>query len=98
MLRHASIVVSPEGVPMASLRDVARVAGVSLATASRALAQPERVTTERRARVERAAAELGYRSARAGVAPIGPGRLIGQQQPDHPARTDRGDAGAVSYT
>ena len=67
---------------MASLRDVARVAGVSLATASRALAQPERVTAERRARVERAAAELGYRSARAGVAPIGPGRVIGLLLPD----------------
>ncbi len=45
---------------MASLRDVARLAGVSLATASRALAQPERVGAERRARVERAADELGY--------------------------------------
>lgn len=46
---------------MASLRDVARLAGVSLATASRALAQPDRVAPERRARVERAAADLGYR-------------------------------------
>lgn len=48
---------------MASLRDVARLADVSLATASRALAQPERVAPERRARVERAAADLGYRPA-----------------------------------
>ncbi len=49
---------------MASLRDVARLAGVSLATASRALAQPERVAPERRARVERAAVDLGYRPPR----------------------------------
>ena len=49
---------------MASLRDVARLADVSLATASRALAQPERVAPERRARVERAAADLRYRPGR----------------------------------
>lgn len=59
---------------MASLRDVARLAGVSLATASRALAQPERVAPERRARVERAAADLGYRPpGRPGR--VGPGAL-----------------------
>lgn len=46
---------------MVTLRDVARAAGVSAATASRALAQPHMVSPARRAEVERAAAELGYR-------------------------------------
>ena len=70
---------------MASLRDVARVADVSLATASRAFAQPDRVTPERRARVERAAAQLGYRPARRALqpsGPAGPGRSIGLLLPD----------------
>ena len=54
---------------MANLRDVARAAGVSPATASRALARSEKVSAERRASVERAAAELGYvpRSASSAV-------------------------------
>ncbi|MGJ0223768.1 LacI family DNA-binding transcriptional regulator, partial [Streptococcus pyogenes] len=46
---------------MATLRDVARAAGVSPATASRALANPAAVSRERRERVQAAAAELGYR-------------------------------------
>src|SRR5665647_1572930 len=46
---------------MVTLRDVAQAAGVSSATASRALSHPGRVTPVRRARVERAATELGYR-------------------------------------
>lgn len=46
---------------MVTLRDVARAAGVSPATASRALAQPAKVSPARRERVRRAAAELGYR-------------------------------------
>ncbi len=46
---------------MVTLRDVAQAAGVSPATASRALSHPGIVTAVRRARVERAAAELGYR-------------------------------------
>lgn len=46
---------------MVTLRDVARAAGVSPATASRALAQPHKVSPGRRAEVERAAAALGYR-------------------------------------
>lgn len=49
---------------MATLRDVARAAGVSPATASRALAQPDRVSAERRERVVRAARRLGYAPAR----------------------------------
>ncbi|MCL3859407.1 LacI family DNA-binding transcriptional regulator [Actinotalea sp. K2] len=49
---------------MVTLRDVARAAGVSPATASRALAQPARVSPDRRDRVARAAADLGYRTAR----------------------------------
>ena len=80
---------------MASLRDVARLAGVSLATASRALAQPDRVAPERRARVERAAADLGYRPQRRTLhggpgghaahgtsAAGGAGRVIGILVPD----------------
>ena len=44
----------------ARLEDVARAAGVSLATASRALGPSERVLAETRERVRRAAAMLGY--------------------------------------
>jgi LacI family transcriptional regulator, gluconate utilization system Gnt-I transcriptional repressor len=44
----------------ATLSDVARRAGVSAITVSRALHKPELVVAETRARVERAVAELGY--------------------------------------
>lgn len=64
---------------MVTLRDVARAAGVSPATASRALSHPGRVTPVRRARVERAAAELGYRSLAPGNPPP---RRIGLIVPD----------------
>lgn len=47
-------------VPVASIKDVARLAGVSLGTVSNVLNRPERVGPERRARVERAIAELGF--------------------------------------
>ncbi len=63
---------------MVTLRDVAQAAGVSAATASRALSQPGIVTPARRARVERAAAELGYK--RAELAP--PPRRLGLVVPD----------------
>lgn len=46
---------------MVTVHDVARAAGVSISTVSRALASPERVAAETRDRVTRAAAELGYR-------------------------------------
>ena len=46
---------------MVTLRGVARAAGVSPATASRALADPDAVATDRRERVRRAADDLGYR-------------------------------------
>ena len=49
---------------MVTLRDVARAAGVSPATASRALAQPHRVSPERRRQVEQAARQLGYTAGR----------------------------------
>lgn len=48
-----------------TLRDVARLAGVSPATASRALSAPGLVAPERREQVQRAARELGYRPNRA---------------------------------
>ena len=46
---------------MVTVHDVARAAGVSISTVSRALGSPERVATETRERVTRAAADLGYR-------------------------------------
>ena len=46
---------------MVTVHDVARAAGVSISTVSRALASPERVAADTRDRVTRAAAELGYR-------------------------------------
>lgn len=49
---------------MPTLRDVARAAGVSLATASRALANPASVSADKRERVHAAVAELGYRAGR----------------------------------
>ena len=48
-----------------TIRDVAKVAGVSTATASRALSVPEMVRPETRGRVQRAADELGYYPNRA---------------------------------
>ena len=45
---------------MATIRDVARAAGVSVATVSRALNNQTRVRTETRARVSQAATELDY--------------------------------------
>ncbi|NCT91208.1 LacI family transcriptional regulator [Cellulomonas sp. APG4] len=66
---------------MVTLRDVARAAGVSPATASRALAQPARVSPERRRRVERAAVELGYSPTTASAEPVA-GRTIGLVVPD----------------
>ncbi|MBO1752480.1 LacI family DNA-binding transcriptional regulator [Actinotalea sp. BY-33] len=65
---------------MATLRDVARAAGVSPATASRALATPDRVSADRRDRVARAAAELGYRAPRTEHA--AEGRRLGVIVPD----------------
>ena len=46
--------------PRAVMRDVALLAGVSTATVSRALSEPERVSRRVRARVEKAVRELGY--------------------------------------
>jgi LacI family transcriptional regulator len=46
---------------MVTVHDVARAAGVSISTVSRALSSPERVAAETRERVTRVAAELGYR-------------------------------------
>ncbi|TDE16050.1 LacI family DNA-binding transcriptional regulator [Jiangella asiatica] len=46
---------------MVTVHDVARAAGVSISTVSRALAMPERVAESTRTRVVLAAQELGYR-------------------------------------
>lgn len=49
----------PAGRP-ATLSDVARVAGVAVSTASRALSNPDRVNAATRSRIERAAEQLHY--------------------------------------
>ena len=66
-----------------TVRDVARKAGVSISTVSRALAVPEKVAQETRARVEEAAAELGYQPNRA-AAGLRAGRTnaVGLMVPD----------------
>lgn len=72
---------SPAGE--ARLRDVARAAGVGLATASRALGEGGRVSPETRRRVRRAARELGYRPVRSARVLRGArARLIGVLVPD----------------
>ncbi len=45
---------------MSTIRDVARLAQVSISTVSLALNEPERVSAETRARVDKAAREVGY--------------------------------------
>lgn len=52
----------------ATLTDVARRAGVSIATASRAFGEPDRLAPTTRERVLEAAAELGYANTQAGPA------------------------------
>jgi DNA-binding LacI/PurR family transcriptional regulator len=49
---------------MASLQEVARVAGVSPSTVSRAISRPDMVNAETRERVEAAVRELGYQPSR----------------------------------
>jgi LacI family transcriptional regulator, repressor for deo operon, udp, cdd, tsx, nupC, and nupG len=46
---------------MSNIRDVARLAGVSVATVSRALSNPEKVSQESLAKVHSAIAQVGYR-------------------------------------
>lgn len=46
---------------MSNIRDVARLAGVSVATVSRALSSPEKVSAESLEKVHAAIAEVGYR-------------------------------------
>ncbi|MEM1055531.1 MAG: LacI family DNA-binding transcriptional regulator [Bacteroidota bacterium] len=47
-----------------TLKEIAEVAGVSIATASRALTVPERVAVSTRERIEAIAADLGYRPSK----------------------------------
>jgi LacI family transcriptional regulator len=58
-LSHGVPVLS--GLPRIRIYDVAQAAGVSVATASKALNDTGRMTGETRERVKRAAAELGFR-------------------------------------
>ncbi len=70
------------GAP-ATIRDVARDAGVGLATVSRALSGSPLVLAATRTRVELAAARLGYRPSRAARVLRGaPARVIGVMVPD----------------
>jgi len=87
------------------LVDVANLAGVTVSTASRALARPEMVRPETRDRVEQAAAELGYAPNRAARSLItGRTGVIGIVVPDlantyfaHIARAAQQFARARSY-
>lgn len=49
------------GLIMSNIRDVARLAGVSVATVSRALSNPEKVSPESLEKVHKAIAEVSYR-------------------------------------
>jgi DNA-binding LacI/PurR family transcriptional regulator len=87
------------------LVDVAKRAGVTVSTASRALARPEMVRPETRERVEQAAAELGYAPNRAARSLItGRSGVIAIMVPDlanayfaHVARAAQQFARARSY-
>ncbi|MET0356207.1 MAG: LacI family DNA-binding transcriptional regulator, partial [Cellvibrio sp.] len=46
---------------MSNIRDVARLAGVSVATVSRALSNPEKVSAESLDKVHNAIAQVGHR-------------------------------------
>lgn len=45
---------------MATVKDIAKIAGVSTATVSRALAEPDKVANSTRLKVEKVAADIGY--------------------------------------
>ena len=66
-----------------TLQDVARAANVSVATASRALSNPDRVAASTRERIQRIAAELGYRTNQTARAlATGTSGMIGLVLPD----------------
>lgn len=50
---------------MVTVKDIAKVAGVSVSTVSRALSAPERVAPEKRALVQQIAEDMGYRANKA---------------------------------
>jgi len=60
MMSHRSSTLSNPRFPLSAIADVARLAGVSKSTTSRALSGNGYVSEETRSRVERAAAEIGY--------------------------------------
>jgi DNA-binding LacI/PurR family transcriptional regulator len=59
-MSHRSSTLSNRRSPVSAIADVARLAGVSKSTTSRALSGNGYVSEETRSRVERAAAEIGY--------------------------------------
>ncbi len=78
---HPSVSGSPHRV--ARMEDVARAAGVSLMTVSRALRLPDTVATATRQRIEAVAADLNYvGSALAGQLSTGRTRLVAVVLPD----------------
>jgi len=52
--------VDPEQMPDVSIKEVAKLAGVSIATVSRCINNPEKVTEQTRLKVEEAIVETGY--------------------------------------
>ena len=70
-----------------TLHDVARLAGVSIATVSNVINNTKRVTSETRARVERAIAQTGYVPNEAARA------LASHRRREHSDRPGRGSTG-----
>src|SRR5882672_2633396 len=75
---------------MATLRDVARLAGVSTMTVSRVVNNPGDVKSDTRARVESAIAQLGF-------VPNAVGRLLAQKRNRAPVSLSRSISGEWSH-